>query len=284
VKWLWRIFLLATIAYGFAEAYSSVNEPLFSTDTPIYLLIALAFVSITTMAGVASSAARQVGARTPHPAWAVLFVVGALFLGSFLAGLISTEFISEIEIASLYDKGLDRTLLYGIALLIQSLAVYIVALVPVVALSKALGDRYPGGQAIAESDLGAEPERLSWGSVVMCVLSIGVYEIITTVAWLYFDSKIQGMAEASLRTIVISTIGMFAIWIRFLWHHLDFRKLSDFYAAYAKALSKLVKKLAKEREAEARGFWASVRLFRFYLIGVVAVVVLLLLSAWVGQW
>jgi hypothetical protein len=284
VKWLWRIFLVATIAYGFVEAYSLVNEPLFSTDTPIYFLIAAAFVALLTMAGVAASAARQVGAKTPHPALAVLLVVGAVFLGSFLAGLISPEYISEIEIASLYDRGFDRTLLYGLASLLQSLIAYLVALAPVVALSRALGDRYPGGQAIAESDLGAEPERLSWGSVVMCVLSIGVYEIITTVAWLYFYSKIESMSGASLRPFVISTIGVFAIWIRFLWHHLDFKKLSDFHAAHAKTLSKLVKKLAKEREAEARGFWASVRLFRFYLIGVVAVVVLLLLSAWFGQW
>jgi hypothetical protein len=251
VKWLWRIFLLATIAFGFAEARSSVNEPLFSTDTPIYFLIALAFVPLLTMAGMAASAARQVGAKTPHPALAVLLVVGYLAVAYVLAGLISPEYGANVEIESLYDKGLDRRILYGVALLVQSLAVYMVALAPVVALSKALGDRYCGDEVIPGKVVKKEPSSPGWASAWLIALSIGVYEIITV-----------GLANSELDNFPWGAIFLFVFGgSQYLWRFLDFKTRSEIDAGRARRQSRLL-----EGPYISRGFVISLGLAVIVLV------------------
>jgi hypothetical protein len=177
------------------------------------------------MAGMAASAARQVGAKTPHPALAVLLVIGAAIAAAVLAGLISPEYWADVEIASLYDKGLDRRILYGVALLIQSLAVYVVALAPVVALSKALSDRYSGDV------FKSEPSGVSWASVWFSALAVSAYDVIT--AGLVFRGRLGVPRHGGYYLAIL--IGSLFL---FLWALLDFKTRSDIDAARAKKQAK----------------------------------------------
>ena len=234
VKWLWRVNLLATAAYGVAVANSS---------DALYIFGLLGIVALLTVTGVAASAARQVGARTPHPALAVLLVIGAAVTSGVLGWLISPESWADVEIASLYDKGLDRRILYGVALLIQSLAVYVAALAPVVALSKALGDRYVGDAPSASLyDWGAvvetEPEGFRWKHAMYCVSVIGIHDVVVT--GLMFG--VPG-ADGSLpggKALLLVFAGPL-----FLWRNLDFKKLSEIEADRTTAHAKRAKQQAK---------------------------------------
>ena len=264
VKWLWRIFLLATIAYGFVAFPSFTGEPVSSTAAHVYVLGVLALVALLTMTAVAASAARQVGARTPHPALAVLLVIGAAIAAITLGWLISPEYWADVEIASLYDKGLDRRILYGVALLVQSIAVYVVALAPVVALSKALSDRYSGDV------FKSEPSGVSWASVWFSALAVSAYDVIT--AGLVFRAWWVGWEFVGISLAIL--IGSLFL---FLWALLDFKTRSDIDAARAKKQVRLAKQQAKH-DAE-RPSWEN--WFVKILLGllfVTAVVTTLLLN------
>ncbi len=224
ITWLWRIFLLATIAYGVIDgrAYAlalgdTISVPsrsmaaVANSSDALYVFGVLALVALLTMTGVAASAARQVGARTPHPALAVLLVIGAAIAAITLGWLISPEYWADVEIASLYDKGLDRRILYGVALLIQSLAVYVVALAPVVALSKAVGPRYSSGN-FSKSEISV----VNWASVWFSALVVGAYDVIT--AMMVFRAWGFGWIHWAF------LIGFI---FRLLWENLDFKTRSE---------------------------------------------------------
>jgi hypothetical protein len=229
VKWLWRFNLLATAAYGVAVANSS---------DALYVFGVLAFVVLLTVTGVAASAARHIGVRTPHPALAVLLVVGAAIAAVVLGWLISPETVADIEIAALYDKGLDRRVLYGIALLIQSLFIYAAALAPVIALSKELKDRYAGDAPPAslynwEAVVETEPEGFRWKHAMYCVLVIGIHDVAVT--GLVFG--VPG-ADGSLpggKLLLMLFAGPL-----YLWRNLDFKKRSEIEAARAKKRTEFV--------------------------------------------
>jgi hypothetical protein len=242
VKWLWRIFLLATIAYGFVAFPSFTGEPVSSTAAHVYVLGVLALVALLTMTAVAASA------------------IAAITLG----WLISPEYWADVEIASLYDKGLDRRILYGVALLVQSLAVYVVALAPVVALSKALSDRYSGDV------FKSEPSGVSWASVWFSALAVSAYDVIT--AGLVFRAWWVGWESLGISLAIL--IGSLFL---FLWALLDFKTRSDIVAARAKKQVRLAKQQAKH-DAE-RPSWEN--WFVKILLGllfVTAVVTTLLLN------
>ncbi len=230
VKWLWRVNLLATAAYGVAVANSS---------DALYVFGVLAFVVMLTVTGVAASAARQIGVRTPHPALAVLLVVGAAIAAVVLGWLISPETVADIEIASLHDKGLDRRILYGVALLIQSLAVYVAALAPVVALSKALGDRYVGyppsktwfgsKKSLAEK----EHDRIDWALVWGSALLIGMHDVAVT-GLIFGVPGADGSLPGGKPLLMLFAGPLFA------WKNLDFKKRSEIEADRAKKQTEFV--------------------------------------------
>ena len=229
VKWLWRVNLLATAAYGVAVANSS---------DALYICVLLGIVALLTVTGVAASAARQVGARTPHPALAVLLVIGAAVASGVLGWLISPESWADVEIASLYDKGLDRRILYGVALLIQSLAVYVAALAPVVALSKALGDRYAGDAPPVslynwEDVVETEPEGFRWKHAMYCVSVIGIHDVVVT-GLIFGVPGADGSLPGGWLLITLFAGPLY------LWRNLDFKKRSEIEAARAKKRTKFV--------------------------------------------
>ena len=236
LNWLWRFNLLATAAYGVAAVANSSDA--------LYVFGLLALVALLTVTGVAASAARQVGARTPHPVFAVLLVIGATIAAVWVGWLISPEYWADVEIASLYDKSLDRRILYGVALLIQSLAVYVAALAPVVALSKALGDRYVGEPLLGplfltSSDAKEEPGSFHWINVWGSALLIGMHDVVVT--GLIFEAPgADGSLPVTGKPLLMLFLLPFA-----LWNYLDFKTRSEIDADRAKTHAKFSKKQAK---------------------------------------
>ena len=192
LKRLWAWTVMAVIAYGVVEFFSVALQSFISTEVMSAVLGVLGLVLLVawlTMAGVAASAARQAGARTPHPALAVLLVVGAGFLAYVLGGLISPDLSADTEAILLFVEANDgaRMTRYALALLLPGFLVYMAALAPVVALSKALKDRYPGDplyRKTESSDQDAAPIMyesvyVGWWRLLLSALILGTFDVIT---------------------------------------------------------------------------------------------------------
>ena len=191
LKRLWAWTVMAVIAYGAVEFFSVALQSFISTEVMSAVLGVLGLVLLAawlTLAGVAASAARQAGARTPHPALAVLLVVGAGFLAYVLVGLISPDFSADTEaVLLLSDTGGGRIFRYGFAFLLFGFFVYTAALAPVVALSKALKDKYPGDPLYrkTESDeqdaapIMYESVHVGWWHLLLSALILGTFDVIT---------------------------------------------------------------------------------------------------------
>ena len=187
---LWFGVVLAVFAYGAVEFLSVATKSSLSTETRSAVLGVLAlvlFVAWPALAGVAASAARQAGARAPHPALAVLRVVGTVFLAYVLGGVISPDFSADTEVVLLLSNtGGEGIFRYGFALLLFGFFVYTAALAPVVALSKALKDRYPGDPLYRKTKSRGqdavptlyESVHIGWGSVLLSALILGMFDVI----------------------------------------------------------------------------------------------------------
>jgi hypothetical protein len=213
LKWLWRTFLLATIASGIANIADSYRDTAVNSSDAlrlVYAFILTAFVALLTMTGVAASAARQIGARTSHPALAVLLVIGSTTAAAIFGGLISPEYRTDAMLTSLYNEDLDKQILYGAALLIQSLVLSVTALTPVVVLSRTLGNRYSGDEIVKEA-----PAVLGWRNVWLSSLAIGSYEVVTA----------GPVSPTTYPAGVYKGVYLFFICtLPFLWRLMDFKK------------------------------------------------------------
>ena len=246
VKWLWRVNLLGLTALVWLASF-------LSTSTPGALLSLVMFGALLTMTGVAASAARQVGAKTPHPAIAVLLVIGAAVAAYFLAGLISPDYNANTDPADIKVGNAQGQ--YMLALLITNLAIYLTALAPAVAISKSLENRCPGEWF----RFGKAKGPFGWRIVLVSALVISFFEIVGPVM---FDGSY--------------TMGKWMMWAAplFLWGILDFEK-RDLEAERAAEAEQWLK-----RKPEPRGFWRVFRWWCFFIIGsFVGLVLLLLLIA-----
>ena len=192
----------------------------------------------------------QVGARTPHPALAVLLVIGAAVAGRFLAGFISPDYIANTGTADILGNARNK---YLLAHLIDNLVFYAAVLAPAVSLAKSLKDRCVGG--IAMVFYGKAPRRLGWMIVLVSALVISFYE-------LGASSILQDGTYGDWRTLGI------AIFPLSLGGILGFEKRSDVEAE----LADIAEVNAAKRVPKS--FWPEVR-WHFYLALTVAVVVLL---------
>jgi hypothetical protein len=270
LRLLWGVVLIGVVAYGVVEFFSIVMKSFLSTETRSTVLGVLGlvlFVAWPAMAGVAASASRQAGARTPHPALVVLLVVGAGFLTYVLGRLISPDLSADTEaVLLLSDTGGERQFRYGFALLLSGFFVYTAALSPVVALSKALKDRYPDDPLYMPANSGQdaaptlyESVHVGWWRVLLSALILGTFDVITA--------------------------GTFGLPDRFTWH-----------LGYGFALGGVLGFLEKNMQfnkpivqavdtptaepsepSEPRGFWVRVFWWCFFVIGSFAAMFLLLL-------
>jgi hypothetical protein len=270
LRLLWGVVLLAVVAYGAVEFLSIATKSFLSTETRSAVLGVLGlvlFVAWPALAGVAASAARQAGARTPHPALAVLLVVGAGFLAYVLGRLISSDFSADTKVVLLLsDTGGERQFRYGFALLLSGFFVYAAALSPVVALSKALKDRYPGDplyQKMESRGQDAAPTlyesvHVGWWRVLLSALVLGTFDVITA--------------------------GTFGLPDRFTWHlgyGFALGGVLGFLATnveFNKPIMEAVETPTPTLEpSEPRGFWVRVFWWCFFVIGSFAAMFLLLL-------
>ena len=266
---LWLGVLLTVVAYGAVEFFSIVMKSSFSTETHSVVLGVLGLVLLVgwpAMAGVAASAARQAGARTPHPALAVLLVVGAGFLAYVLGRLISPDLSAETEaVLLLSDTGGERIFRYGFAILLFGFFVYTAALSPVVALSKALKDRYPGdplyrkmksrGQDAAPTLY--ESVHVGWWRVLLSALILGTFDVITAGTFGLPD-RFRGVGG----WVVLVVLGFL-------------EKNTEFNKPIVQAVDTPTP--APSEPSEPRGFWVRVFWWCFFVIGSFAAMFLLLL-------
>lgn len=259
---LWFGVVLAVVAYGAVEFFSIPMKSFLSTETRSAVLGVLGLVLIVAwpaLAGVAASAARQAGARAPHPALAVLLVVGASFLAYVLGGVISPDFSADTEVVLLLSGTYigARIFRYVFALLLSGFFVYTAALSPVVALSKALKDRYPGDplyRKMKSSGQDALPTlyesvHIGWGSVLLSALILGTFDVITAGTF--------GLPDNYTGVLV-------ACWaLFFLEKNFEFNKP--------------IVQAVDTPTPEARGFWRDLRRWFFLIIAASIGMVLLLL-------
>lgn len=295
LKWLWRICLLTTGVSGAWQYSSFISEPFFSTSAPGDLASMVLLVALLVLTGVAANAARQAGAKTPHPVLAVLLVIGAALFAYVIAGLISPELRSETAISTLYNKGLDRRFLYGLALVLENLAIYVAVLTPVVALTNALEDKYPGdpllssqttarlnptvlqpGSSLWRRLIGtrgmqvAEPVRVGWGRVLGGALVLGAYDVIAE--GLVFGSNAGPLPSEEFVKRQLPLYLFVAPLI--LWSNLKFNKISP-----AGGVGAGLATATAIAPSEPRGFWRGVRWWFLFIMGGFAVVALLMLLA-----
>jgi hypothetical protein len=189
---LWGGVLIGVAAYGAVQFFSIALQSFISTEAVSAVLGLLGLgllVAWPTLAGVATSAARQAGARAPHPALAVLLVVGTVFLAYILGGLISPDFSADTEAVLLFVEADDgaRMTRYALALLLSGFFVYIAVLAPVVALSRTLKNRYPGDPLYRKTESGDqdaapimyESVHVGWWHLILSALILGTFDVIT---------------------------------------------------------------------------------------------------------
>jgi hypothetical protein len=274
---LWISVLLVIVAYSAVGFFFIALQSFLSTETLDGILNVLGLVLLVflpTMTGVAASAARQAGARTPHPALAVLFVIGAGFLAYVLGVSISPDVLAETEaVLLLNDIGGERLFRYGFALLLSGFFLYIAALAPVVALSKALKDRFPGDPLYrkTESDnrdaapILYESVHVGWDRVLLSALILGMFDVVAA-----------GVFGVPARFSNVSKIGLALFWVPWACG-----KLFDFLAKnveFNKPIMEAVDTPIPEPTAP-RGF----RWWCFFIIGSFVVAVLIVvLSAVIG--
>ena len=261
---LWFGVVLAVVAYGAVEFFSIPMKSFLSTETRSAVLGVLGLVLIVAwlaLAGVAASAARQAGARAPHPALAVLRVVGTVFLAYVLGGVISPDFSADTEVVLLLsDTGGEGIFRYGFALLLFGFFVYTAALAPVVALSKALKDRYPGDPLYRKTKSRGqdavptlyESVHIGWGSVLLSALILGMFDVIAAGTFGLPDHfrVFPGIVVAAVFGFVEKTL--------------------EFNRPIVQAVD--------TPTPEARGFWRDLRRWFFLIIAAsIGMVVLLLL-------
>jgi hypothetical protein len=218
---LWGGVLIGVAAYGAVQFFSIALQSFISTEAVSAVLGLLGLgllVAWPTLAGVATSAARQAGARAPHPALAVLLVVGTVFLAYILGGLISPDFSADTGAVLLFVEADDgaRMTRYALALLLSGFFVYIAVLAPVVALSRTLKNRYPGDPLYRKTesdDQDAAPTlyesvHVGWRRVLLSALILSTFDVITAGAFGLPDSLVMG---GWLGAVILIKLGVFLL-------------------------------------------------------------------------
>jgi hypothetical protein len=274
LKWLWRFHLVTASAYGALRYRSATSgKPAFGTDAPEYVLVLLLLVGLLTLSGVAASTARRIGAKTPHPVLAILLTISAGVVISLVVGLISPEYSAGTEITLLLEKGLDRRLLYGFALLLGSLVIYAATLAPAIALSKTLELKYPDSPLSAGDAYKADLVRIDWRLVLQAALIIGATDIVA--AGLVFDiSSASGITKVNdIPWGIIAIVPLTA-----LGGLLRFYKPSPDTAAIEAAREAQAEREAewKDSEVVAKADWLDFWRWCLYIVGSIGGMFLLL--------
>ncbi len=278
LKRLWGGVLLAVVAYGAVEFFSIALQSFISTEAVSAVLGLLGLgllVAWLTLAGVATSAARQAGARAPHPALAVLLVVGAAFLAYVLGGLISPDFSADTEAVLLFVEADDdaRMTRYALALLLSGFFVYIAVLAPVVALSRTLKDKYPGDPLYRKTKSGDqdaaptlyESVHVGWWRVLLSALILSTFDVITAGA---FGLPDRFRGPAGLGFALYFVFGFLA-------------KTMEFNKPIEQAVSEAQAKRDAEwqdRQVVAKADWLAFWRWCFFIVGSIGGMFLLLFS------
>jgi hypothetical protein len=263
------------------EIFAYINASFISTNTRSDVLGVLGiviFVALLTMTGVMASAGRQVGAKIPHPVVTILFVIGAAVSGTLLSILIFPDLLSDTEaVLLLNDMGDDGYFRYVLAILISSFFLYAAALAPVVALSKALKDRYPGDplyQKMESRGQDAAPTlyesvRVGWWRVLLSALFLGAFDVLAAM------TDVAGPSDRPLGGMNIGLVGSFAMAIGFLLNTADFNKPIEQAVSETQA-----KRDAewKDRQVVAKADWLAFWRWCLYIVGSIGGMFLLLFS------